>query len=195
MQIGLLVFLGLRKLEAARLEGTGAGGDDDGLGPVHALFGGQHEGPVVMLSDVQNLFFQADRRLKLHRLLDQVVDEVLGLDLRKAGHIVDVLLGIQRRKLPAELRHAFENFDGALPHAGIERRKEPRRPTADDRDVVQPVVLPQRLAHRVFHLHKDAPFESIIPCLAGDENDNGLPFLLQFASRTGMLFLEDFVTR
>ena len=72
----------------------------------------------------------------LEALLGAEVDERLALDLRMAGDVVDVLLGIDRRDLAAELLEAFEDADGRLAMPGVVGGREPDGPGADDRDVV-----------------------------------------------------------
>jgi hypothetical protein len=49
-------------------------------------------------------FVEPDLRLELQRLLDEVLHQVLRENLREATYVEDVLLGVERRELPAEFR-------------------------------------------------------------------------------------------
>ena len=68
-------------------------------------------------------------------LLHQIVDEFLAGDDRKAGNVVDRLLGIEFRALAAELRQDVDQMALDVEEAEFEDREQPDRPGADDRDV------------------------------------------------------------
>ena len=76
-----------------------------------------------------------DRLVELARLLGQRLHEILRQHLRKAGDVEDVLLGIQRGELAAELRQRVDDLRRRSSHAGVERSEDARRAAADDRDV------------------------------------------------------------
>ena len=120
------------------LEGAVAAGDDHRaaaqLGEVRVVRA--QDDDVVLPVD------RLDRRLEVHRdvellerLAAQHLDEVLREDLRMAGHVEDPLLRIQRRQLAADLRQRVDDPRGRLAHPGPERRRQPDRAGADDRDV------------------------------------------------------------
>ncbi len=79
----------------------------------------------------------AEQRLGavLQPLLGHAVDVLLAVDLREARDVEDVLLGVDRRDLAAELLEALDDAAARLAMAGVVRRREARGPGADDRDV------------------------------------------------------------
>ena len=130
--------------ELARLEGPVAGRDDD-----HARL----DPPARRASsaestsspfwprrvEVSHLLAEHDVGAELEALLGAEVDERLPLDLRVAGHVEDVLLGIDGRDLAAELLEALDDADASPPGARRSRTAaSPTGPAADDRDVVDP---------------------------------------------------------
>ena len=72
---------------------------------------------------------------ELKSLRDHVAHEVLGQDLREAGHVEDVLLGIEGHELAAERGQGVHDARRGAAHARVEGGEEPGRPPADDRDV------------------------------------------------------------
>ena len=78
---------------------------------------------------------------ELRRLLGELPHEVLGQHLREAGHVEDVLLGIERRELSAQLRQRVDDPRRGAAHPRVELREDPRRPAADDREVLEVVGL------------------------------------------------------
>ena len=65
----------------------------------------------------------------------QQVDELLGQDLRIAGDVVDVLLGIHGRDLSAELLEALDDADGGAAVARVVRGRKATRARAENGDV------------------------------------------------------------
>jgi hypothetical protein len=82
-----------------------------------------------------HLLAQVHRGAPLEALLGAELDEVAAEDLRVAGDVVDVLLGVDRRHLAAELLDRVDDADGRVAVAGVVRGGEPRRARAEDRDV------------------------------------------------------------
>src|SRR6188474_3617221 len=76
-----------------------------------------------------------DVRAELEPLLDGEVDEILPPDLRVAGDVVDVLLGIDRSDLATELTKALDDADARVTVPGVVRGREADRACADDGDV------------------------------------------------------------
>ena len=58
-----------------------------------------------------------------------------GIDRGMRGDVVDRLLRIQRRALPAHIRQRIDQHAGQLQHAEFEHREQPHRAGADDRYV------------------------------------------------------------
>ena len=71
----------------------------------------------------------------LQPLLDHAVDVLLAADLREAGDVEDVLLGVDGGDLAAELLEALDDAAARLAMAGVVGGGEARGPGADDRDV------------------------------------------------------------
>ena len=92
---------------------------------------------AVGLDPLERLDGLAEQRLGavLQALLDHAVDVLLAVDLREARDVEDVLLGIDRRDLAAELLEALDDAAARLAMAGVVRGREARGPGADDRDV------------------------------------------------------------
>jgi hypothetical protein len=74
-------------------------------------------------------------RAVLETLLGAAVDELLGEDLRVAGDVVDVLLGVDGGHLPAELLEALDDADARVAMAGVVRGRETARACTEDGDV------------------------------------------------------------
>ena len=68
-------------------------------------------------------------------MLDAKVDEVLSEDLRVPGDVVDVLLGVRRRDLAAELLQALDDPHGRVTVTGVIGGGEPNGARAENRDV------------------------------------------------------------
>jgi hypothetical protein len=139
VQPAALPHIDVLNLELARLERTVAGGDDQ-RAREKALAGLSRERQelLAVLRDaleVGDLLAEMDVRAELKALFDAQVDEFLPQDLRMPGDIVDVLLGIDGRDLPAELAEALDDANARIAVARVVRGCETDRPRADDRDV------------------------------------------------------------
>ena len=117
-------------------------GDDDRAGQQVAAIGHHAEDLALGVVGVGLVLDSLARGLEvdghvelLDRLLAQLLDEVLGDDPREPGHVVDPLLGIERRELAPELGQRVHDPRAGLAHAGPERRDHPDRPGTDDGDV------------------------------------------------------------
>ena len=64
-----------------------------------------------------------------------LIDELLSQDLRVAGDVVDVLLGVDRGYLASQLFEALDDAHGGVTVATVVGRGKPGRPTSDDGDV------------------------------------------------------------
>src|SRR5438094_7018447 len=77
-----------------------------------------------------------DRLLEAPRLLDERTHQILREHLRNAGHVEDVLLGIQRRELSTGVRKRVDDLRRHTAHTSVKKSEEPRGPSADDRNVL-----------------------------------------------------------
>src|SRR6185437_16002575 len=125
--------------ELPRLEGAVAGGDDQRARQVRAtLFGADREQLLAVLAQAlerPHLLAEPDVGAVLEPLLRAELDERRPLDLRVAGDVVDVLLGVDRRDLAAELLEALDDPDRGVAVAGVVGGREAGRARAQDRDV------------------------------------------------------------
>ena len=69
--------------------------------------------------------------------LFELGDQVLGQHARKAPHIVDILLGIERGELAAQLGQRVNDLGAHLAQPGVERPKEARGAAANNSEVVE----------------------------------------------------------
>src|SRR3546814_8284762 len=74
-------------------------------------------------------------RLKRLRLLGEAVDQVLRLDARVAGDVVDRLFRVERRALAADHLQGVDHVAAELQHAALEDREKADRPGAYDGDI------------------------------------------------------------
>ena len=127
------------ELELPRLEGAVAGGHDQRpREELLARLRRQSEELLAVLRDAReigDLFVEMDVGAELEPLLDAEVDEILAPDLRVAGDVVDVLLGIDRGDLAAELAEALDDANGRVAMARVVGGREADRACADDGDV------------------------------------------------------------
>ena len=96
---------------------------------------GDEDEVAVAFVEPDDLVAEVDGLPELPLLFDELLHEVLGEDLRKAGDVEDVLLGIERGQLAAGLGQRIDDLRRDAPHAGVEQAEESRGPGADDRDV------------------------------------------------------------
>src|SRR5688500_3348759 len=75
------------------------------------------------------------RRIPAEPLLRQSLHEIFRQDLRKAGHVEDVFLGIERGELAADLIEIVDQAVRGAAHSRVKRREQSRRAGADDRDI------------------------------------------------------------
>ena len=104
-----------------------------------ALLGLHRDDPPFDV-EVDDLLVQGQRRAVLHHLLGEVGDQVAGVDFGVAGHVEDVLFGVQCGELPAELGQAVYDFGLHAAQARVVGRVLADRPAADDGDVVYVVL-------------------------------------------------------
>src|SRR4051812_30659152 len=109
-----------------------ARGDDDRLARhLRAGAGLDREELTVLVSGPRerlHLLSEHDLRAELEALLRAEIYKRLAADLRVAGDVVDVLLGIDRRDLAAQLLEALDDADRGLAMAAVVGRSEPDRP-------------------------------------------------------------------
>src|SRR5207302_4659863 len=86
-------------------------------------------------------FSENHLRAVLEALLGTELDELLPEDLRMPGNVVDVLLGIRRRDLTAELLQALDDPDRCIAMPRVVRGGEPHGAGAENRDVNQAVSV------------------------------------------------------
>src|SRR5262249_50895478 len=125
--------------ELPRLEGPVTRGDDQRSAQVRtALVGRDREHLLAVLAQpLQALDLLAEQNLGavLRALLRPRLYQRLTLDLGVAGDVVDVLLGIDSRDLPAELLEAFDDPHRGIAMACVIRGRQARWAGAEDRDV------------------------------------------------------------
>jgi hypothetical protein len=68
-------------------------------------------------------------------LPQEVVDERLARDDGEARDVVDRLLGVQLRALPADLRQDVDEMGADVEEAELEHGEEADRPRADDEHI------------------------------------------------------------
>jgi hypothetical protein len=120
-------------------EGAAAGGDDHAFGLEDgAGIGGEAEargvGRAERLERGDHLAEMEGRGEGLD-LLDQIVDEALAGDDRKARNVVDRLLGIEFGALPADLGQDVDEMGPDVEQSKLEHRKQPARARANDHDI------------------------------------------------------------
>src|SRR5690606_35818749 len=116
------------------LEGALSAGDEQRPGAEGAPRTVQPQGAALLGHDVAHLFVEDHVGLELHRLLNQVLRQILGEYLGKSAHVEDVLLRIQGGELSAELGKRVDDSTGDAPHAGVERAEQPGGTSPYDRD-------------------------------------------------------------
>src|SRR6266508_971 len=113
METSALPVVDSLERELPRLEGTVPGGDDEGAreeSPARLRPQGEHL--LAVLADpreIGHLLVEVDVGAELEALLDAQIDELLAEDLRMPGHVVDVLLRVDRGYLAAELPEALDD--------------------------------------------------------------------------------------
>src|SRR5688572_9363503 len=75
------------------------------------------------------------RRIPAEPLLRQSLHEIFRQDRRKAGHVEDVFLGIERGELAADLIEIVDQAVRGAAHSRVKRREQSRRAGADDGDI------------------------------------------------------------
>src|SRR5688572_22762898 len=90
---------------------------------------------VVIPLERGDILVQVRFVVELVNLLLERLDQVLGEDFCESTNVEDVLLGIKRRQLAAELRQGVHDLRSRSAHPRIKRGEQSRRTAADDRDV------------------------------------------------------------
>jgi len=72
------------------------------------------------------------RALDLH-----LAGEVARQNLGEAGHVIDILFGIESGELAAEFGEAVDDFAAHTTHSGIKGTKQTHRPSTDDSDIIE----------------------------------------------------------
>src|SRR5207249_1381258 len=124
--------------QLARREGADPPRDEHGARRVLVGLGDDGEGRFAVLRlalQADHLLSEMDRGLELERLLGHPLHEVLGEHLGEAGDVEDVLLGIERRELPAHLVEVVDQAAGRAAHPGVEGGEQARRAGADYGDI------------------------------------------------------------
>ena len=143
-----------------RFERADPGRDDHRFAQPDAL-GGLHPDQAVFGSfEPGDFFLEAHiRRAARVRLLDELLDEVLGENLRVAADIVDVLFRVDRGQRAARLFERINDAYVGATHRGVECGKKAGRTRSDDGyigDVAndrQIVFRNDRLVTHPFSLH------------------------------------------
>src|SRR5207244_3999375 len=124
--------------QLARREGADPARDEHGARRVLVGLGDDGEDRLAVLGlafQADHLLSQMDGRLELERLLRHPLHQGLRQDLGEAGDVEDVLLGIERRELPAHLVEVVDQAATRAAHAGVKGGKQACRAGADDRDI------------------------------------------------------------
>src|SRR4029077_18315494 len=123
---------GLR--ETPRREGANPRGDYDRPRWETVGLGNQDEMILVPLEG-RDVLVQVRLERKLRRLLDERVDQILRQDLRESPGIEDVLLGVERGELPAQLRQGVDDPRRRTAHSRIKGGEQSGGTAANDGDV------------------------------------------------------------
>ena len=130
-----LIGLDARQRRLVGAEGAHAGRDDDGAG-IDAAAVVEQDMPA--LADGDQLCRPAAQMIdgmEGSGLLLQLGDQLGGVDRGIAGDVVDRLLRIERRALPAGHVEGIDHMAVHLQHAAFEDREEADRPRADDANI------------------------------------------------------------
>ena len=132
--------------ELPRLESAVPGGHDHRPREQRlAVRGVQRDRLVVAVLDRVDHGAQPDVRRVLQRLVGELVDQRLAVDLGEAGDVEDVLLGIDRADLAAELLERLDDPYRRVAMPAVVRGGKTRRATPDHRDVNDLVGVSHRL--------------------------------------------------
>src|SRR5687768_9974943 len=104
-------------IEDAGRERPLAAGDEHGLRRITTLIGGD-DVAIGVVNQLLHLLLEADVGTELFTLLDEIVREVAGEDAGEAADVVDVLLGVERGELTAELGKRVDNATGDAAESG-----------------------------------------------------------------------------
>src|SRR5919204_386545 len=125
--------------ELARLEGAVACGDDQRTAEIRpALVRRDGQQLLAVLAEpLEGLHLFAEQHLRpvLQALFGAEVDERLALDLRVAGNVEDVLLGIDGSDLPTDLLQALDDPDGGVAVSRVVRGRQAGGAGPENRDV------------------------------------------------------------
>src|SRR6478672_8027759 len=118
-----------------RAELADPGGDQDRPGPdLRAVF--EADGDAVpVVAQAGRGPVEEVLRVRRAGLGDQPLDEVATLDRREARHVEDLLLGVHRGDLAAELGQRVDHRDPQPAEPGVVRREQPGGSRADDKEV------------------------------------------------------------
>ena len=161
---GALIGVDALDRRLLRLERAAAGGDHDRLAFEDLVAVGPHPearrlGGAERLQALDHLAEMEDRPERLD-LAHQVVDDALAGDDRKAGDVVDRLLGIELGALPADFRQDVDEMGLDVEEAELEHREQPDRARADDHDIGL-----DALRHRML-LKGSRGLNHVCPCVA-----------------------------
>ena len=90
---------------------------------------------IVIPLERGNVLVEVRLEVELSRLLDQRVNQILGQNPGESADVEDVLLGVKRRELPAQLRQGVDDLGRRAAHPGIKRGEQPGWTAANDGDV------------------------------------------------------------
>lgn len=130
MQVGLLKLQRTFEFKAARFKGTNTSRNNYGFGMIFILICLYDEMLFILFLHRYYFFFQADVRVEVAHLFDQVIDQLLSCNFRKTGYIVDVFFRVEG--VPA-VRQAEAYFQRVLRMPDAYLRKMRRRGPQDRR--------------------------------------------------------------
>ena len=123
--------------ERAGRERADAAGDDEGAaGDLDARrWWSTCSRPSSSGAELLGLLARGGRSAVRGGLGGEAADQVAPGDRREAGDVVDLLLGVHRGDLAADLGQRVDHGDGQAADAGVVGAVEPDRPGPDDEDV------------------------------------------------------------
>ena len=121
--------------QRSRAELADAGGDQDDLRAHLGAVVETDRHAVLALDQGQCGALEEVLRLGQRGLLDQALDQLTALDRREAGHVEDLLLGVHRGDLAAELGQRVDDGDPHAAEAGVVGGEQTGGTGADDEEV------------------------------------------------------------
>ena len=120
--------------QASRRERSNPGRDDNGAARESIGLSDQNEVIVVPL-ECGHVLIKVRLEMELRRLFDERIHHVLGQNLGEAANVEDVLLGVERGELAAELGQGVNDAGRCPTHSRVKSGEQSGGTAADDSDV------------------------------------------------------------